>query len=138
MNLPLWECPLCKGTLIISLGSFPYGQARNNDTFDVTCPLCSGEFQIGFVSEFRKSKPSTDSTQQHESSSGDSVEPRPLVGGGGSVVHHNSEGPSHNDQQSNVRNPNNPAFKASRNNRSNQMNPNNPAYRSGRGRAAGR
>ena len=41
--------------------------------------------------------------------------------------------PSPSAMRSNVKNPNNPAFRAAGRNRSNQMNPNNPAYRSSRG-----
>jgi len=37
---------------------------------------------------------------------------------------------SSNDQRSNSKNPNNPAYKASTDNRSNQLNPNNPEYES--------
>lgn len=37
------------------------------------------------------------------------------------------------DHHANQKNPNNPAFKANRNNRANQLNPNNPAYHSSRG-----
>jgi hypothetical protein len=36
--------------------------------------------------------------------------------------------PSTNDQRSNVKNPNNPAFKSDRDNRSNQLNPNSPSH----------
>ena len=39
-----------------------------------------------------------------------------------------------NDQRSNVKNPNNPAYKHDRDNRSNQKNPNNKAYPSKRGK----
>lgn len=40
--------------------------------------------------------------------------------------------PSPNDQRSNVKNPNNPAFKAARDNRDNQLNPEHPTYRASR------
>ncbi|MBA7672785.1 hypothetical protein ES703_80972 [subsurface metagenome] len=36
---------------------------------------------------------------------------------------------SSNDNRSNSKNPNNPAYKASVENRSNQLNPNNPEYK---------
>jgi len=39
---------------------------------------------------------------------------------------------SRNAQRSNSKNPNNPAYKASKDNSSNQINPNNPAYESSR------
>lgn len=126
MSLKLWECPLCKGTLMSAFGSLPTGSIKGNTTFYVTCPLCSEEFEMGYVQEFRMSRAAPDSTQQLG-------EERPSVGGGGSVGHL-SEAPSQNDQRANVRNPNNPAYLASGDNRSNQMNPNNPAYRSSRGR----
>lgn len=35
---------------------------------------------------------------------------------------------SSNDNRSNAKNPNNPAYKAARDNRSNQLNPSNPRY----------
>jgi hypothetical protein len=38
---------------------------------------------------------------------------------------HSSKGQSRNDQRSNSKNHNNPAYKASTDNRSNQLNPNN-------------
>lgn len=41
--------------------------------------------------------------------------------------------PSPSAMRSNVKNPNNPAFRAATSNKSNQMNPNNPTYRSSRG-----
>ncbi len=37
------------------------------------------------------------------------------------------------NNRANIKNPNNPAFRAAASNRSNQMNPNNPAHRSSRG-----
>ena len=37
-----------------------------------------------------------------------------------------------NNQRANAKNPNNPAYKANRDNSSNQLNPNNPAYDSSR------
>lgn len=40
--------------------------------------------------------------------------------------------PSRNDQRSNVKNPNNPAYKANRDNRSNQLNPNHTPTKRGR------
>ncbi len=43
---------------------------------------------------------------------------------------------SANNQRSNVKNPNNPAYKAAMNNRSNQSNPNNASYESSRGPSA--
>ena len=39
------------------------------------------------------------------------------------------KGHSRNDQRSNSKNPNNPAYKASADNRSNQLNPNNPEHK---------
>ena len=44
-----------------------------------------------------------------------------------------SRAPSPSAMRSNVKNPNNPAFRATASNRSNQMNPNNPAFKSSRG-----
>jgi len=61
--------------------------------------------------------------------------------GGGSVnraTRQRARAPSPSTQRSNVRNPNNPAFRASVSNRSNQMNPNNPAYRSSRSGGKGK
>ncbi len=43
-----------------------------------------------------------------------------------------SKGRGHGNQRANVKNPNNPAFKAASNNRSNQMNQNSAAYKSSR------
>ncbi len=42
-----------------------------------------------------------------------------------------------NEQRSNVKNPNNPAYKQDRDNRSNQKNPNNDAHPSRQGGAGG-
>lgn len=41
--------------------------------------------------------------------------------------------PSPNDQRSNVKNPNNPAYKQDRDNRSNQLNPNHAPSKGGAG-----
>lgn len=41
--------------------------------------------------------------------------------------------PSPNDQRSNVKNPNNPAFDAARDNRANQLNPNHAPSKGGNG-----
>lgn len=45
---------------------------------------------------------------------------------------------SKGNPRANVKNPNNPSFKAARDNRSNQLNPNNPAHRSSRGQSQGK
>jgi hypothetical protein len=42
-----------------------------------------------------------------------------------------------NDQRSDVKNPNNPAFKADHDNRANQLNPNNPEYKGDTSKDAG-
>ena len=41
-----------------------------------------------------------------------------------------SKGKGHGNPRANVKNPNNPAFRAASNNRSTQLNPNSSAYRS--------
>lgn len=47
-----------------------------------------------------------------------------------------SRPPVPNDQRSNVKNPNNPAYEKARDNRSNQLNPNHAATKRGRQTAA--
>ena len=122
MNPIQLQCPNCDGVSLAHLGSMPTGSAHIGDKFEVTCPHCCENFQISYITEFRKVQ-----EEVGEASSRPSLEPS---GGGGSGLGHSPTTSS--DQRSNAMNPNNPAFKAGRDNRSNQMNPNSRAFRSSR------
>ena len=124
MNHMQLQCPNCDGVSLAQLGGMPTGSAHSGDKFEVTCPHCSENFSIGYITEFKKVV--EDATATSSEPSADSS------GGGGSELGH-APTPS-SDQRSNAMNPNNPAFKAGRDNRSSQLNPNSRAFRSSRGR----
>ena len=125
MNMIHLTCPECSGNVLFSTNSFPYSSAHDGDIYQVRCPICGSEFPIGYVSEFKKVEPTSETS--------DSMEVQHTMSDGYSFVGKSKPGPSPNDQRSNTLNSNNPARSAAANNRSNQMNPNNPAYRSSRG-----
>ena len=134
MNLIHMVCPECSGNLLVQMGSFPIGSTRDGDSYRVRCPLCASEFPIGYISEFKKVEPTSETS--------DSIEVQHTMSDGYSFVgmsksepsssDQSKPAPSPNDQRSNALNPNNSASSAAANNRSSQMNPNNSAYRSSR------
>ena len=121
--IQLW-CPNCDGVILAHLGSMPTGSAHSGDKFEVTCPHCTENFPIGYITEFKKIEDEAAATSSEPSAESSS--------GGGSGLGHSPTTSS--DQRSNAKNPNNPALKAGRDNRSNQLNPNSGAFRSSRGR----
>lgn len=122
MNAMQLQCPNCDGVSLAHLGSMATGSAYSGDKFEVTCPRCSENFSIGYITEFKKVDEEATATSSEPSAESS--------GGGGSGLGHSPTTSS--DQRSNVKNPNNPAFKAGRGNRSNQLNPNSQAFRTSR------
>lgn len=123
MSILQLQCPNCDGEILANLGSMLADSAHSEDKFKVTCPHCSDNFPLGYVSKYKKIEEEAEVT---------STEPCAEASGGEYGL---DQSPSHttsNDQRSNSMNPNNPTFQAASDNRSNQMNPNNAAYRSSR------
>ena len=124
MQILQLQCPNCDGVILTTLVGSIYGNARDGDRFEQTCPHCSGSFPIGFVSEYKKIEEEAEVTSTQTSDE---------ASGGGYGLDRSPSPTTSNDQRSDSMNPNNPAFQAASDNRSNQMNPNNAAYRSSRG-----
>ncbi len=123
MNFMQMQCPNCDGVILTTLGSFPFGSAHDRDKFEATCPHCSDNFPLGYVSKYKKIEEEAEVT---------SNQPSDDASGGEYGLDRSHSPTTSNDQRSNSMNPNNSAFQAANDNRSNQMNPNNVAYRSSR------
>ena len=124
MHIIQLQCPNCDGVILANFGNLTFDSYRDGNRFEVTCPHCSDNISIGYISEFKKIEEEVEVTSSQPSAESS--------GGGGYGL---GNPPSFSsDQRSNAMNPNNPAFKAAGANRSNQLNPNNPAFRSSRGR----
>ena len=123
MSILQLQCPNCDGAIIANLGNMLADSAHSEDKFKVTCPHCSNNFPLGYVTKYKKIEEGVEVT---------SAQPSAETSGGGYGLGRSLSPTSSNDQRSNSMNPNNPAFQAANDNRSNQMNPNNAAYRSSR------
>ena len=136
------ECPSCQRILFLAL---TLTRATNQDgqRFEVTCPLCSSEFPIGWITDFRIKTPEpslvlspevqeapVEVTSLSSPAKGFEETERSSDDDGN---HEWAGGRSPNDDRSDSMNPNNPANQAATDNRSNQLNSNNPAYHSSRG-----
>ena len=136
------ECPSCQGILFLSLA---LARAHNQDgqRFEVTCPLCSSEFPIGWITDFRIKTPEPSlllSPEVQEAPLQASSSSSPAKGfeerehmGDDDGNHDRAGGRSPNDDRADSMNPNNPAHQAATDNHSNQLNPNSPAYHTSRG-----
>jgi len=124
MSIFQLQCPYCDGEILANLGSMLTDSAHSGDKFKVTCPHCSNNFPLGYVSKYKKIEEEAEVT---------STQPSDEASGDGYGLGQSPSPTTSNDQRSNSMNPNNPEFQAANDNRSNQMNPNNAAYRSSRG-----
>lgn len=131
MNFIRLECPMCDGVLLLPASAIPYSSAHTGDLFEITCPHCSSDFPVGYVSELRKMERQAEPPEIESPSNNDQDSDHSSSGDGYSAGR-SPDPSSSNAQRSNSMNPNNPASKASGDNLSNQLNPNSQAYRSSR------
>ena len=121
MKLKLLVLLVSGVAVMFGLGWVPIVKVQNGDSFEVTCRACPRALYVGWGEVEREPTGAGHQT-------GGTAWPSSGTWSG------SDDGPSPNDQRSNVMNPNNPQYQSAIDNRSNQLNPNNPAYRSSRGR----